>query len=1151
MQQHCKSVRPSRGADRTSNAVRASPASSSRSACVWGGWLLSVLLTMAPGWAWGAAPDTVESLVERLGREAVGLPLPSREGDGPAPEFDWPHPSLGAADLTPALAEAAADRLMRMGGDDLAARYVRYHLVGLLGPAMSRVEPDETAETAETAEAAEAAGALVGAAAMKALAFDRPVRHLSESIERPWRWMPESLGSEYERLWRETVVTVGVPPFTRTVGGEQAIRLAPERASRIREAVRRRDALRRQIERIDVPGADERNRRRHRLNELVRRVRAEATELAIGHGRGRDVMALIETACDQAGRSQASGIDMLDAALRAIVTGRADLTRLETADARRIGARLRALAGRPGRWVRPEEGGNELDWRRSRRRNVAELAGGLAFYFDLPGLTSSFVRNAYMMTDTPVSPAPDGDRGEGELSLGAIERAIDAARPLVADPDGRDPLTEPIAIDLPPWPYRKVIGNNFRRDTRDKIARKPGTDAALAWALIATGQPSQSPGLQVRTHSSLAVDTDLTFNRAMRATLASHLPRSIFEPLFRREIAALIEGMSDRGGWGERLSEDAGWGDHAHAQYAAYALDAAQKAGVSVPNAVWKTIDKHWRATQQPTDGDAPAGWTLDGRPPGEDNADPPADPPAVLPTAGGVAALSIVDRVLDDDDNARRRAIDKGIAWLDRNFTTQPSDDGIIDWYFGMWSIQQVGRVSGRAQFNGVDWFRDITPLILANQRNGLWYSDAFQVRDDPDPTMPTAMALLYLASALNPVAVARVEHDFGWDDHPRALGAFARYATQRYERDTHWTTTSLDRPLVELLDYPMLFVGATEAVDFTDAKVDKLRDYCHAGGLLILNPSDPKGAVGRSFKRLFDQIAPGRAMATIEPDNPIYAVHREVRPSVRMQAIGSAVRPWAIWCLKDLGEDLADSRGESDALVTLSNLYLYRVGRNPRRTRLTSAYLADTPAPGRTINAARLRHDGDFDPEPVALPQLSRYLAARHDASLRVSTLDPAALSDSTSVAFLTTAGDGALTASQADAIRRWCASGGTLILDAAGGSGEAVAAAEAMLAAIFPDRGPVPVSPRSPILTGRGLPGHAVDRSSVEYRLFTLQQGVLTDRPRLSTVPIDGRDAVVFSAEDLTCGWAGIEHWGINGYTIDDARGLGANAVLSAID
>ncbi|MEM1208804.1 MAG: DUF4159 domain-containing protein [Planctomycetota bacterium] len=1096
---------------------------------------MAFTLCSTAGLASGDPTERVDALVERLKLEAPQLPVEKANERANAPSFSKPHRTLPRTELSPALAEAAARELLKVRGDSLESRYLRYHLMGVIEAGLER--PGASAQAAPSPVIAEAA--------VKTLAADRPAEYLRGDFEPVEVREPIELFHEYQRLDGETTVSVGVPPFTRTLRGEAAIRVVgPAQAQRIRAAMARREALDDRLTPLKTDReAAARNQRRSELNWLTRDPRASAAELIISYGDDADVEKTIDSAMNAADRHQQSGFDVLDAITRQIIDGRADLTRLDSATIDAISQRLGRASRGSGKWSYPSEGKTRLTNQRSVQRNPAELARQMEVYFRFPAISASLANAAKTIEQAPSARPPSyrSANASGPLTLESIEGSINAARPWINDAYGRYGVSQPMRIDLPPYRYNDWL--NWGR--RAALNRKRGTQSALAWAMVGTGQPSQSPGLLNRVQTGLAGDSPTTFNRAMRTLMAAQLPGAVYEPDLRRQVAGLIEGMSDKGGWGASTNGDAGWGDHAHAQYAVYALAAAERAGVSIPNKVWEAIDRHWRATQQKTPGDQPAGWRIAGMPFGQEPDGARVDEVSLVPTAGGVAALSIVDRVLADGSEERRKAIDKGVAWLDRHFTTAESPNDRIDWYFTMWSLQQVGKASGRSVFNDVDWFRDITPLIIQRQRNGLWYSEAF----GNDPTMPTAMALLYLASALDPVAVARVEHGSGWDDEIGGLGRFTRYASDRYERDTHWTTTDLSRPLTELLDYPMLFIGATDALNFSDAQVDKLRDYVQAGGLLLLNPSDPKAAVGRSFRTLLEKIAPGREIATIEPEDTIYDIHREVRPSVRMQAIGSDVRPWAIWFIKDLNEDLAKSRGESDALVTMSNLYLYRVGRNPRRTRLDSPHLAAAPSPSRTVSAARLSHSGDFDPEPAALDQLSRYLAANHRTGLDVTTVAPGSLSDSVDIAFLTTVGDGVLDADEAEAIRRWCEAGGTLVMDAAGGSAEAVAAAEAMFATIFPDRTPVPISPASPLLTGQGLPDKASDRSSVEYRLYTLQQGVLTDRPRLSTVTLDGRDAVIFSAEDLTCGWAGLEHWGINGYTIDDARGLGANAVLGA--
>ncbi len=53
-----------------------------------------------------------------------------------------------------------------------------------------------------------------------------------------------------------------------------------------------------------------------------------------------------------------------------------------------------------------------------------------------------------------------------------------------------------------------------------------------------------------------------------------------------------------------------------------------------------------------------------------------------------------------------------------------------------------------------------------------------------------------------------------------------------------------------------------------------------------------------------------------------------------------------------------------------------------------------------------------------------------------------------------------------------------------------------------------------------------------------------------PRLMVVEINGRPAIILSAEDITCGLAGFDHWGIFGYSPESARKLVVNSCLLAI-
>src|SRR5690348_2857614 len=95
-----------------------------------------------------------------------------------------------------------------------------------------------------------------------------------------------------------------------------------------------------------------------------------------------------------------------------------------------------------------------------------------------------------------------------------------------------------------------------------------------------------------------------------------------------------------------------------------------------------------------------------------------------------------------------------------------------------------------------------------------------------------------------------------------------------------------------------------------------------------------------------------------------------------------------------KDIGRDLqAYSDKSQDAFELMANIYIYVTGREPKRSRLKSNYVQPPKSPaGTKVAAARVKCDGNYDPEPGGLQQLRAVLAVKHAMDLEVSTLAPA---------------------------------------------------------------------------------------------------------------------------------------------------------------
>lgn len=744
-------------------------------------------------------------------------------------------------------------------------------------------------------------------------------------------------------------------------------------------------------------------------------------------------------------------------------------------------------------------------------------------------------------------PARTKEVGAADLTIKQIENAMARAVQALY-------RMEPIYTFPPEHLYHS--NRAYGQETRNAA----GNHALACWALLAAGETYQNPPFYRRINWVLSSDTPYVYDRGMRATMLNHLPRDRWAPWVQRDGKWLDDALSQAGNYGESYTgtKPTGPGDNANGQYGVLGLWNVAEAGYPVSVNTWKNIDDYWRKAQSMTAGDEPAGWGVYSMATVDKKTQLAFYTRESGPMTGGaVAALSLTERFLygpqmtDPSKNNMSMNLRKGLRWLDENFTLDDKAEE-SDWFYYMWCMQRVGGATGYRTFNGVDWFRDVTARILRQQlANGTW-------QGTQGHHLSTGFALLYLSKANDPLAIAKVRFktqdkdgrlvDGRWNNRPHDLWNFIDYAGDMYEVKAIWQIAELSQPVYELIESPILYLSTNEAFTLRDTEVNNLRAYLDAGGLLVTNSEDSSGVVLQSVNALVAKLYPGRKLDTIARTHPFYDVHQRLPLGVAMMSIDNGIRPLIVHFTRDISRDLQiNNRAQGVGFSALSNVFLYVTGKNTGRTRLGSSYVVQrVEKPTRPVAAARIKHAGRYDPEPGAMTQLKAILANNHNIDLQVTDLSPSELKN-TRIAFLTTMGkDARLTDSEARAINDWIVSGGTLWIDPAGGSAEAVESARELLKQIIPNAQTLPLPTRSPIITGERLPG-GYNNSRVEYRWYALITMGPRNTPRVEQVDLNGRPAVLFSTEDITCGLAGLDHWGIFGYKPQFARQLVINSIL----
>ncbi|MBI4586274.1 MAG: VWA domain-containing protein [Planctomycetes bacterium] len=235
--------------------------------------------------------------------------------------------------------------------------------------------------------------------------------------------------------------------------------------------------------------------------------------------------------------------------------------------------------------------------------------------------------------------------------------------------------------------------------------------------------------------------------RAARYLLENQGPQGSFgygvkvaEELFHdpaEDRALRISGgqpLEGPGAAGEELKRLTEWekgqdGDNSCSQFSLLGLHTASRSRLRQPAEVWKRNLEAYRKRQNPDGG---WGYTTGGS--------------YGSMSCAGICALAICRHELGEGDPAADEGIEKGLAWLDGNFSvTENPQRG--DWtYYYLYSLERVGRILDTEFIGEHEWYPvGARQLVSAQLANGSWVGEG----SEKDPRLATGFALLFLTRA------------------------------------------------------------------------------------------------------------------------------------------------------------------------------------------------------------------------------------------------------------------------------------------------------------------------------------------------------------------------------------------------------------------
>jgi Domain of unknown function (DUF4159) len=728
-----------------------------------------------------------------------------------------------------------------------------------------------------------------------------------------------------------------------------------------------------------------------------------------------------------------------------------------------------------------------------------------------------------------------------------VQSAIDQAKAWLYSKQNKDGTWETTDRPLPgQQPYETSSG------------QWGGLTALVTYALLSSGENPRDPRLQAAIHFLLSANLHGVYAISLRAQVWNCLPPSAsLHAAIQRDGKLLLNAMRTQG-------EGAGmYGyladappdpnhlyDHSVSLYAVLGMWALQEAGLEVPDQYWAAVDAAWRRDQLP-DGE----WSYFAR-------SAPGYPTRVTSAAGGVISLLLTDDTLRGPaglqcrENLADPAVDSGIAWIDRHFDTM-FDDPTVRACYALYCIERMAAVSGRKFFGDTNWYENGADYLLRHRLpdSAGWDQGDGIVAD-------TALGMLFLIHGRAPLIMSKLEYSSpAWNRRPRDLAHLAHWVSRIIEDDRplNWQTVPISGDPDDWHEAPILCICGRSALKFPSDEQAKLRRFVEDGGLILFNNDcEPNRLFAESVKELGRDLF-HREFRELPPDHPIYTSEEFHRaqwkdpPSVLGLSNGARELMILLPAADLSGPWQANSPlTHPDAFELGTNIFLYAVDKEHLRFKGDSYLVKNDPAviAARRIRIARLNYGDGWEVEPGGWRRLAAVMHNNDRADLEVEECkfgDDSLNNGDYQIAHLTGTATFTLSAAARDEIRRFVSGGGTLIIDAAGGSRAFADSARAELAKIFGDKAaqlaaPLPMD--HPFYSGGDQKLTAAD---IDYRSYAR---LASGKPRLRAIDIGGRLGVFFSAEDLSVGLVGQPVDGIIGYSPESATKLMERIIMSAI-
>lgn len=664
-------------------------------------------------------------------------------------------------------------------------------------------------------------------------------------------------------------------------------------------------------------------------------------------------------------------------------------------------------------------------------------------------------------------------------------------------------------------------------------------------------------------------DLQHTETHAWRLYCLCRYGNPIGDPKHRQAVAhdiIWLEGAQfDDGGWAthHHESDDARilHSDNDSSALAVAALREAFFAGKPCSRVVWLDAARYWVAAQA-TDG----GYR--GK---KDEYGGVSEDTTVTRTAAGVASLlGTLDMAFAADQQdcqrfrrsrGQLRALRDGFGWLDARYQGAALFGSSLEYRVdsvatGGWNpfasafyLQRLGNISGRHRFGGLDHFRESARLLLDH------FYDRQRAQFGGDSSL-TAWTLVTLSAVDSPTVLQRIV--LGGDEgHQVARDAehLVRYLARQRKRSLNWRWTSIDRPMEELVLVPMLYLNCAGPGDWSTAQWNKLRDYCFAGGVVLINIAEDNESARGEIESALGTLFPEYHLQELPDDAPVLTLRHDLDLRRRPKVIGNGIKSFVFLLPEDwsCAWHTYQHGDQEDYFALLDNLLEYTMDGEPLPGTFVSSHWKESAEASREVAVDRLELGSEVPAYPDCIKVLDRAMRAGY----RTAVKDASELSEAPVLLWVASVGNEPLTAEQQARIRRALQERTYLLGEVIGGDEERAETFAGQLQELDPRLTIRKLPTAHPVFTGRirGTLGFDVTRTRLSRTLrkqlsASSHYDVEYGRCDLYRLEIDGREVGTLSKYDLSGGLHFVRYPHCRGPVPPSGREMVMNVILHAL-